>query len=356
MALSTTPTYPVAGSEVTLSITGASVTRWVFEITSVPSASDIDTGLLLIDIPDGATAPTSPLRAIELEYEADSFTPDVQGEYGITAHLYREIVGAPQFAGDPSGESRFIYGGTETASLHVGVYMDLPIETEDGHGATLRLQINQATVRDASIVEPTTEVARTAALDATVVAALTAIEGVAVASMGTDLQSGANDLLDNYGSHRVLIAGGVHGVADDYNEVPLEDADSQEGAILLLNEIRDRLVAHLTTYTDVSWHANIDLKNLPVARKATDIASATVLSADLRERCYEPHRVQIANPASHGLADGTNTLAAPTDLDDVITAYLDAIVVAVPAIPAGECQGAMEASHYYGFVVGEEED
>lgn len=356
MALSTSPTYPVAGSAVTLSVTGVSVTKWVFEVTSVPSASSLSAGLVLEGVPENVDPPTSPHRAIELGYESATFTPDVAGEYGISIHLFRDIVATPTFPRDPAGDERVEWDSIDTATLQVGELVDLPIVSEDGDGGTLRLQVNAANIRAASIVSTTSEVGRIAALDSTVVADLAALVGLTVTGAGTALQTAVNDLRSNYEAHRVLIAAGEHLRADAANTCSFDDADSQEGAILLLNDLREQILAHMTTNDPaLPWHTEMDLKSMPLAPTATDLASATVLCADLRERVYERHRVLDANPTCHGVAggDATNTLNAPEALDDLIVSYLDAIAAAAPTAPTGEVDGAVAAAHYYGFTVPE---
>jgi hypothetical protein len=227
---------------------------------------------------------------------------------------------------------------------------------EGGQGATLRLTINDNNVRAATIINGTDEKATTAATGAAVTAALTAIVGSTVTAMGTDLQTGVADLRTNYEAHRVRL-GGCHGAADNTNSIDRGDADSQEGAISLLNELRTQVLKHLqdSTAAAVRWHAvnEDDLKNLPIAQTATGLASATILSADLRERCYEAHRSQTANPASHGVADAVNTLNAPTLLDNIIVAYFDALAIIDPPIVSGDPEGAIDADHRYGFERGE---
>ena len=357
IALVSTPTYPAAGSSVTLSITGGAGTVVVWELTSAPDSSALSLGLLIDGVDENDTAPIAALDVAEQELNTESFTPDVAGEYGFTAYDIRQVIAIPQYAGDPSGDQRWELLATGHGTIHVGDYTDLPIVAESGDGATLRLLVVDTTVRGASLVDSTTDLARVAALDATTVAALAALVGVAVGSVGTALTSGVNDLLSNYAGHRATVVGppNVHPSADNQNTCNRDDADSDEGAILVLNELRDVLIAHCqnSTATGGSWHREDDYSSTPVAGPATDRASATVLSADMRERVYERHRVlDLAdgdNPAPHNTNDTANPLAAPTVLDTAIISYLDALAIANPTPPAGEAEGLADMAHAFGF-------
>ena len=345
MAIVATPTYPVSGDEISLSVSSPLGNEFVYEIVSVPSASTLSTGLLG-RVASGKTGTAQNLADDDSWF--DGYTPDVPGEYVLKVFEYAKTVAAPRWDEDGTAEvwSRLV--STSTTTINVGAFVDLPIVTTAGHGAVLRLQINDETVRGATLVNPTTELARVAALDVQVTSALAAIPGLAVSAVATDIQAGVNDLLTKYEAHRQLTTGGVHAVADSVNVSSLFAAKSQDGAIALLNELRTRLVGHLKAGT---WHHGVDdSKNVPLVGPASSLGQATLLLADLRLRVYDRHRQQISAPAVHNVADNTNTLTVATSaVDTVATTYADVIIDTNPSVTAGEAEGAIDAQHRYGF-------
>ena len=348
MAVSTTPTYPVVDEVVTITDTSLTGDLVVIELTSAPSASTMDLGFL---ISASATTPTSIQDILEREIQISTATFDEPGEYGVTFYDVYRFEGAPSHVGD-TAEIWYQFIATYTGTIHVSATVDLPMLTAAGDGATLRLTINDATCRAATIVNATTEKARVAALQATVTAPVALLVGTAITSLNDSLDANVSDLRAKYEAHRVTVGGiPIHLVADSTNACSLTDADSNEGAIALLNELRVRITAHLSDATSAAapWHTEDDLKNLPLARAATDLGSATVLSADLRERVYELHRAQAVSPACHGAADG-NALKVPSRIDNAVNAYLDALAIENPTVVAGEPEGAIDAEHKYGFV------
>jgi len=348
MTITTDPTYPVAGEEVTLSATSTTGDTLAYSITSVPPQSELETGLLLLP---NSTDPRGVIQAASADLTTDSFTPDVAGEYGVMAFDLARIPGIVQHAGDGNVE-RVVLKATQTGTIHVGVYMDLPIVTTQGHGATLRVTVVDETVRAAELVESTTELARVAAEQSAVESALAALVGVAVNSIGNTLATDVNDLLSNYEAHRSRTAGSAHAAADTTNVAATTSANSTTGALHVVNDLRDTIMGHLRDSPapgSGGWHTVDDLLNWPIAQPGNTHAAATVVLAELRERVYERHRVQVATPAVHGGADGTNVLSAPTVLDDAIVAYLDAVAEQSPTAPAGEVEGAQDLAHRHGF-------
>ena len=269
------------------------------------------------------------------------FVPDVPGVYGVEALEF------------------FNFGKTHrlmskaSSTIHVGSYLSLPIEPVNGHGSTLRILVVGSTVRRAELVDPKTELARVAALDATVAAAVTALEGVAVASVDVDFVTDVNAMTAAYEAHRVLTGGfsNVHLSADATNAMLREPANSVPAAIARLNELAVRLAAHReATSSGGTWHNFDDGKStLQVAPSAQTLAQAIVLKADLRERSYERHRVLVASPASHPTADATNFLTDPRELPAALVAYLDFIASATPTVAASEAQGVATAAASWGF-------
>lgn len=342
MAITTDPTSPSAGELVALSLTGATGTARVYDLTAKPSASALELGLLVPALPRSVSAPSSAGDALRRGLALETFTPDVEGEYSITGYDFREIAGTPSYPGDPAGDVRYQLLATQTGTVYVGATTDLPLRTLWGGGATLRLTICGDTVRGAELVEPLDEHSRLAALAPGVVAALAALVGVAVASLGTELIAGTNDLRAKYEAHRV-VAPAVHSAADNTNVVGQDAAYSQLGAFALLNALRRAYLGHATEDSGHAWHLVEDHSSLPVAPESFDLASAWLLMADLRERCFEVHRTLTAPaiPASHVGADAANALTAALPLDTAVALYLSELAKAAPVAAAGESDGIM---------------
>jgi hypothetical protein len=339
MTVATDPTYPVADDLITLSLSAPIGNAVQGELTSVPTESALTVGLLL----DDATG--LPIA---------TFTPDVAGAYGVSVHDYLTSTRVPSYFGDPAGGSVSLYKNTETATVYVGVVEELPIVTLQGHGATLQLTVTNATVRAAELVSPLSDVSRKALIDTAVVAALTALVGVAVASIDVGFVADVVALRNAYENHRVQVTGSIHYGADSTNVARRETPSSIEAAIATLNDLYDVIGLHQTQGpAGGTWHANDDGINNIVTARAKSLGQATVTKSDLRERCFERHRVQVGAAALqvHGAADNTlaSIMAAPLTLPALIVAFLDAIVAESTATPAGEQTGAVAIEHGFGF-------
>ncbi len=330
MAITSTPAFPLPGQAVRIGLSVPAGNTIRGGLTAVPSGSALEVGLLV----DPATG-----------LPVDTFTPDVAGVYGVEAHDYRHVVA---FGG------RDDYLNTVAGSVYVATWMDLSIRTQSGHGATLRLTIAGAVVGGAALVLPLSELSRVAALDAAVVAALAALVGVATTALDAEFVADVRVLRAAFEAHRILTTGSpeVHVSADVTNVMRRETPTAMAAAIATLNDLYDQMVAHTTAGAlGGVWHHNDDGINVPVVGKATDLGSAVVLKADLRERVFERHRVQVGATVFqvHGSADTTNIIAAPLPLPVLIVAYLDAIALALPTAPTGEGQGAVTLAHNLGF-------
>lgn len=353
MTITTSPTSPEIDEETTVAASTLIGSVQVLELTSLPNESELSAGIVTLDT---TLTITNTLQVAENDLATLAFTPDVAGEYGVTVHDINELANPPSTVNDRGGDRRFVYIGSESGTAHIGdAELDLSIVTILGDGATLRIKVRDDVITAASLVNHLNEKSRIAALQATVIAALAAMITNVVNATGGPLQATTNALRAAYEEHRVEAVDNVHragaNLDDTTNVVRFTDADSQEGAIDLLNDLRDTIVAHLTeaNAAPVAWHAEDDLKNLPLIGKANTLAEATVLSADLRERVYERHTQQIANPASHPAVDSINGLAVALFMDLAIVAYLDALAAADVAAPTGESEGVQDAANLYGF-------
>lgn len=123
MAVTTTPTYPTAGSEVTLGLSATTGTVFGFEIQSVPPKSTVAAGLLLKGVEELTDPPTNAVEAAGTEISpgvsilSNTFTPDVAGEYTIVGYDIRQILGFPAYPGDPSGDTRYELVGTQVTTI-----------------------------------------------------------------------------------------------------------------------------------------------------------------------------------------------------------------------------------------------
>lgn len=331
MTISATSTesgaYPLPGEEVTFAFTTTTAaTTARYYLTAVPDESALETGFLV----DAAG-----------EY-IDTFTPDVAGAYSVRADLWWKRVGVAQYPGDPAGGTRETFKETQTATIYVGDVLDLPIVTQLGHGVTVRLAVHNATVRAASFVLPLTDASRVAALDATALASLATCVGVAVTALDDTLTTSVTELRTKYEAHRVHSS---HASSDTVNVMGREAPYVNRSAREALNELHDKLLAHMTTG---AYHASDDNLNLPLCGKAGNDAEAVVLCAELRFRVYNLHRVQNASPASHTApGDTTNTLTSAKPLALTIKDFLAAL--ANTTAPTGEQSGAVVAMNLYGF-------
>ena len=341
MTVTCSPTYPVAGEEVTLSqtvtISGTTVTIELpaFDLTSVPPNSAVATGVLVDDA----------------DVRIATVTPDVSGDYAFTVTAYDEFAAPPAYDGDGAGVVRQVVTTSESYTLRVGEQMDLPIVAL-GHSLTLRLKVHNGTVTSASLVTSTTDKAYAASQDATVATKLAALVGVAASSIGPSLADAINTFATAYNAHRTNATAHPSGSGDNDTVnvfLPSRPYDLSQ-TIVQINQLRAVLYAHLTgaSTNTISWHNADDTKNIIVAPPATDLASAIVLYADLW-RVYEAHRVQIAAPASHPGADAVNTLGAVDKLSDLIKTVLAYFANASPTVPTGLEDGAVQLGALYGF-------
>jgi hypothetical protein len=335
-----------------LDITGASaVNNKRVTIARVTSSE------LTLSLADTLTAETATSSLVGGEYgkggsATSVFVPDVPGEFAFQASEFFTWPGFGSYANDPLGVPQKRLMSVATATIYVGDHLDLPIEPVNGHGSTLRIFVVNETVRGAELVNPKTELARVAALDSTVSAAVSALVGVAVSGIDVEFASDVNDLCTKFAAHIIRTAGSAHVSADTTNTLLREPAFSVPAAIERLNDLASKMIGHQrATTAGGTWHLADDEKNvLQVAPTAKTLGQAVVLKADLRERVHERHREQITDPTSHGgVGDTTNFMDAPLTLPAAIVAYLDYVADNTPSIPSGESEGLGDARAAWGF-------
>jgi len=390
MSIDYTPQYPVGGEELSLSLSGAVGTSFGFELTGVPAQSALTTGLLLIDQPVGSTVPVSPLLAATSQLLSSVFTPDVAGQYTFKAYDMRQVVGTPTFVGDPSGETRYELLNTQGGVVKVGSLMELPVVTSDGNGGVIELRIVETYIRAAAIVDHTTEIGRTAALQDEVVQALTDVVGLTIDAAATDFLPALKELRDKYDGNALatptavghrnravakVAPDGVHFEPDTINRLSGGIPFSLKFAVKLVNEIREKLIGHLEDSikyavegasgqftgfwhftAERQWEENVpvvdgsswgtpgaDTTTTPVIDPAVDLPTAAVLLCELRWRTYNRHiRLGHGSQSTHPWLDKESTSSPhvrfdaviPEDeisgpmpaIDKIIVNYLDTIV------------------------------
>jgi hypothetical protein len=359
MSIDYTPQYPVGGEELSLSLSGAVGTSFGFELTGVPSQSALTTGLLLIDQPVGSTVPVSPLLAATSDLLSSVFTPDVAGQYTFKAYDMRQVVGTPTFVGDPSGETRYELLNTQGGVVKVGSLMELPVITSDGNGGVIELRIVETYIRAAAIVDHTTEIGRTAALQADVVQALTDVVGLTIDAAATDFLPALKELRDKYDGNALALPSppgivghrnraesvslGVHFEPDTINRLSGGIPFSLKFAVKLVNEIREKLTGHMEDSIKYAvqtapgpppeftgfWHftaeqqwndsvpvvngilwgnPGADTTTTPVIDPAVDLPTAAVLLCELRWRTYNRHiRLGHGSQSTHPWLDKEST-------------------------------------------------
>lgn len=98
----------------------------------------------------------------------------------------------------------------------------------------------------------------------------------------------ANTLKVNYNRHR--IQSGIHGTNDTTNVVSAATADSLSTAIILLNDIKAKLNAHVIMISGIPQvHKFEDDPDIIVSNDATQLMSAVILANEIRSK-YENHR------------------------------------------------------------------
>lgn len=344
MPITYTPVYPIPGEETVLSVvnpSAAGTNLSEFEIVSVPTRSAVTTGRIL-DLSGNAT---------------DRFVPDVPGQYAVKAYNYRfSGYAPPRYPNDPISIPRKRLLGTETGTVYVSASISMPITTTRGHGSTLTLRINDSTVRAAELGSHANELSRIAAAQSAVTTALGNLVGVTVSNLGNNLISGVSSLRAKYELHRAIGGTGVvHVNADTTNVVQGFQSNTIEYSVRLLNELYSVIMSHTQAGASVAmpYHTNDDAVNVPLVGKASTVADATVLFADLGYRVYERHRVLTNSPLPqvHLTADNANAIVAAAPLSLLIVAYIDAIAELDPTAPSGESEGANDAAHRYGFAI-----
>jgi hypothetical protein len=332
MPVTLSVTYPVAGETVAFTSTTGDSDVCEYSLVTAPADSALTAGKLV-------NAQGVAVR---------EFVPDVPGAFVLALFPKQEM------CADAATGIYLKTLVTESFTVHVGAALYLDLAPTNGHRSRLKLTIVGSTVRAAELVEPATTLARDAALDTTVAAAVEALVDVTVAGLDNTLETNANALRSAWGGHRVAYSPSgpsVHNSVDTVNTTISGDARSNEAAIILVRHLAQRITTHMMPgILDQGWHDFEDSKNtLMVSPNCTTLAQATVLSADLRFRVFRRHIGQVSDPQSHNTADPLNDVPNAQPLSAAIVAFLDYVSSNNPTAPGNESEGVADALGRFGL-------
>lgn len=327
-AASSYPLLPHAGAKVVLTTTGATGTLVEWFLDSYPSGSTLTLG--------------------RLPNYAQTFTPDVPGAYGFTAHDLTRNYTPPRFRGDTSGAPTVAENGTAALTVNVPDVLDRTIGlAPDLVDVTLVAQ--GATVVAAMFSNPRTAAAALAMADATVLRLANACTGVAATVLDYDIATKAGNAQTKYEAHRIFTAGSVHTAGDSVNFCTSpRPPTTLDGAIAVLADVRTKAAGHFLENDSI--HHNADTTNVLRAPTPTDVVSAHAL-ADQFWSVLTAHMAQVGATTSqvHGTADTTNALTAQRPLAALNSAFIAAALSTAPTTPVGEQSAATTLVASLGF-------
>ena len=124
----------------------------------------------------------------------------------------------------------------------------------------------------------------------------------------TALNTLLNQEKTKYEAHRIDIAGGIHGAADNTNTITAANASDTPTRIALANDLRAKINAHEIDLAG-GIHGAADLVDTITAPVATDDSSALILALQIKTK-LNAHEINTTG-GIHGAADNTNTVTAP---------------------------------------------
>lgn len=316
-------------------------------------------------------------------HEGDIATPfefnaDASGVYTFVAQEIQKPTFAGGFKGDPRalidvgggalGTQKVL--GETVLRLNIGTRLTMPLGVGQDV-ATLVLWVWEDTIRSTSValhgettpavVNPSSAVATTAALSASVLTALAALyDEAAVLAVGSfvTMISTARAAINLH-----LADTATHYTADTSNTIPpaISYSNSKGSTPKAVAKMVELLRAHMSTDMrdgatssfgpgSGDWHqyAGFNMSdgvNAMIAGQPTDVASAVVAFADLW-RAYEAHRVDAF---VHQAPDETNSLTALPPLFEVHRAFLESVQSISPTPAASENPGAPVLIHGAGM-------
>jgi hypothetical protein len=232
--------------------------------------------------------------------------------------------------------------GNDIATLRLFVHHDTVIQTE--------LPVHGDTTPRIELSPSATPKSRLAAEATSVKTALSALAGIAAATLVGDLSAGLDNLIANAGAH--FLKTGSHFIADDDNAVndSFAGATTAASRASALQALRKALAQHMRNDDGSGtgshgYHTAADWANLPLdAAAATDALTDGIAQADTF-RAYEAHRVS----AVHKSADGSNKATALPPLLELHRAFLAELAAASIAAPDTGQSGAALLISQLGF-------
>ncbi len=221
------------------------------------------------------------------DVEAYRFIPHYQGHVpgtGELAETDNELAALPAYAGSSAQSSsatlayyvkethkRTIGAGLHTATVTVSGYADAP-DPYDTNAVTL--------------AAGTSSLAKLAALDNDVLAALLTLKQTTGSALTTWTIGSFNELFDAFNAHLGLVGDQtIHTVADNTNILAVGACTDVATAISLLNDMRTKYAAH-RVMTAGTVHVGADNTNVVTAAACADFGTARTLFADLRDRMF----------------------------------------------------------------------
>jgi len=296
-----------------------------------------------------------------------AFEPDVGGKYLFTAQEYTK--GAAAHGGgyqdSPSSyQSETAAPAASALILTVGNRMTHRLGT-GANTAELVVYVWASMVLPTTlavhgedtpaIINPSSSLARTAAINSTVQAQVATMVGATVTTILGTISDVINNMLTRWNIH--VASAAFHAAPDTENDVavsfrsPIGVSGSQTSANMLLRKLRN----HFGNTRDGEeigndgWHAPgasayADLANMPIAGQAGDAASLYALAGDLY-RAYEAHRPSLTY---HSAADNTALAVAPP-LVLLHRYFFDCLRQGAPTAASTENQGRVTLAQTAGF-------
>jgi hypothetical protein len=355
VSLTSRPTYPVPGRQVTLTFGGADpstnfVRLWA---TSAPVGSPERAALDEAQLAAGDVARVSFHEGDTTESFQRTF--EVGGVYTLAAQEYTR--GASTYGGGYDGSpdaypSETKLGSEVTLTIYVGARLVCTIGTRRHGQAQLVVHvwndaIRATTLREhgeftPALINPTTDLVRQAAEASTVQAKLDALDAeLWSALLGVD--DLIADMVGTIGAHFANAA--PHDIADTDNTAELSALPSTAASYATTAAIRRAARTVLEAFGRHSsnrdnqgatndYHADADLLNLAIADAPGEGVSSYLAIADAY-LSYEAHR---QDTTAHNSADATNTLTAAnlSPLMDLFGEFLRLLRGDTGSPPSGE--------------------
>lgn len=374
LGLTTSPSYPVAGREVTLTITGATGDLISVRCSAAPSdsklAKAIEAAKLNVD--------DTPRVFVDefLVTEGWEYTFDKGGAYTLLLQEY--TFGASAYGGgyyqDPNSyptrtKVAAAATGDEIVVVYIGQKMTATLRNNVGDSVDLTLFVHDDTIRETTVAthgffspvfNNPVKRGKLALSAGAINTKLAALVDQTVSS-AFDVDSYVTDAVDALSSHYTRTASSTHANADSSNNLGLAAAPTTYGNIESLTLVAKAMLRSYSnhvldqtyegseqvdaTYSSIGIHTIPTYDNGPVAPipVESDPMTSFLTIADVG-RLYELHRVDVS---AHGASDTTNTIAtAKPKIIDLCAEFLRLVRGVAAAPPEGDSEGAVLLESY----------